>query len=159
MDGSIFTNFVRAPLGVFNFLGPVVVLLWSSSVFDVVLVLVAGRLVATGVSLTQCAREVPSLLSHLSFERNGLSYLLSSGGWMTVSNVISPLLSIVDRFLIGAMVSVGAIALYTTPYEMAAKLQIVPGALVRVLFPSFSFDLTVVKYRRGGSSSRSNSSA
>lgn len=43
-----------------------------------------------------------------------------------------------DRFLIGGMLSIAAVAYYTTPYEMVTKLWIIPGALVGVLLPAFS---------------------
>ena len=57
---------------------------------------------------------------------------------MTVSNIISPFMGYVDRFVIGAIVSAGAVAYYATPLELAAKLWIVPGALTAVLFPAFA---------------------
>ncbi len=41
---------------------------------------------------------------------------------MTVSNVISPLMFYVDRLVIGAMVSVVAVAYYATPFEVVSRL-------------------------------------
>jgi O-antigen/teichoic acid export membrane protein len=43
-----------------------------------------------------------------------------------------------DRFLIGALVSVTAIAYYSTPFDIVMKVLIIPGAFVGVLFPVFS---------------------
>lgn len=57
---------------------------------------------------------------------------------MSVSNAVSPLMVYVDRFLIGNLLSIVAVAYYATPYEVATKLLIVPSALVGVLFPAFS---------------------
>jgi O-antigen/teichoic acid export membrane protein len=57
---------------------------------------------------------------------------------MTVSNVIGPLMVTFDRFVIGGMISVTAVAYYATPYEVATKLLFVPAALAGVLFPAFS---------------------
>lgn len=59
---------------------------------------------------------------------------------MTVSNVISPLLVSMDRFLIGAMISAEAIAYYATPFEIVTKILLLPSALIAVLFPVFSFE-------------------
>ncbi len=57
---------------------------------------------------------------------------------MTVSNIIGPLMVYFDRFLIGAAISVTAVAYYVTPYEVITRLWIIPAALVGVLFPAFS---------------------
>jgi O-antigen/teichoic acid export membrane protein len=52
--------------------------------------------------------------------------------------VVSPVLVTLDRFLIGALLSMSAVAYYATPYEVVTKFQFVPGALVGVMFPAFS---------------------
>jgi O-antigen/teichoic acid export membrane protein len=64
--------------------------------------------------------------------------LISFGGWMTVTNIVGPLMIYMDRFLIGAVVSMTAVAYYTTPYEVVTKLWIVPGAFMGVMFPAFA---------------------
>jgi len=43
-----------------------------------------------------------------------------------------------DRFLIGALISMAAVAYYVTPYEAVTKLWIIPSALSGVLFPAFA---------------------
>lgn len=57
---------------------------------------------------------------------------------MTVSNVIGPLMVYLDRFIIGAVLSMSAVAFYVTPYEVVTKLWLIPAVLVGVLFPAFS---------------------
>lgn len=57
---------------------------------------------------------------------------------MTVSNVISPLLVYADRFVIGAIFPVAAVAYYVTPYEAVTKLLLIPGALAAVFFPALT---------------------
>src|SRR6185436_20174082 len=64
--------------------------------------------------------------------------MLRQGGWITVSNIISPLMLYLDRFLIGALVSMAAVAYYATPYDMLMKLLVIPAALLGVLFPAFA---------------------
>jgi O-antigen/teichoic acid export membrane protein len=51
--------------------------------------------------------------------------------------------------LIGAFISVTAVAYYATPYEVVTKLWLIPGALVSVLFPAFSTSF-VQDYNRTG---------
>jgi len=43
-----------------------------------------------------------------------------------------------DRFFVGAFISVAAVAYYATPFEAATKLLIIPTAIAAVLFPAFS---------------------
>jgi O-antigen/teichoic acid export membrane protein len=64
--------------------------------------------------------------------------LLRFGSWMTVSNLVSPLMVYLDRFLIGAVLSMAAVAYYVTPYEVITKLWIVPVSLMSVLLPTFA---------------------
>jgi O-antigen/teichoic acid export membrane protein len=64
--------------------------------------------------------------------------LLAFGGWMSVSNVVSPLLVYLDRFMLGAFVGLSAVGYYTAPFDGVVRMLIVPGSLVNALFPSVS---------------------
>ena len=57
---------------------------------------------------------------------------------MTVSAVISPVMAYLDRFLIGAILPLAAVAHYVTPYELVTKLLVVPQAMVVAAFPAFA---------------------
>lgn len=135
------TNSVRIPLGIFTFLGPLAVLPFSKSLFPIVAALVAVRLLAWGAHLLLCLRVVPALHRKIKVQRAMVRPLVRFGGWMTVSNIISPLMVYFDRFLIGAMISMVAVAYYATPYEVLTRLRIISGAVVGVLFPAFSTTL------------------
>jgi len=75
--------------------------------------------------------------------------LISFGSWMTVTNIVGPLMTYMDRFLIGAFISVTAVAYYATPYEVVTKFWLIPSALVGVLFPAFSTALAHDRQRAG----------
>jgi len=135
------TNAIRIPAGLFNFLGPLAVLLFSKSFISVVGVLVLGRLFVWVVHFLLCMRLVPSIRKNITIHRAMIRPLVSFGSWITVSNSISPLMVYFDRFLIGAMISMTAVAYYATPYEIITKLWLFPIALVGVLFPAFSTTL------------------
>jgi O-antigen/teichoic acid export membrane protein len=66
---------------------------------------------------------------------------------MSVTNIISPALVSIDRFVIGAFVSISAVAYYATPYEIATKMLLIPWGLVGVLFPAFSSSLVEDRHR------------
>jgi O-antigen/teichoic acid export membrane protein len=57
---------------------------------------------------------------------------------MTVSNVISPMMVSLDRFLIPALLSLTAVSYYATAFEVTIKLLLIPGAVVGVFFPAFA---------------------
>ena len=64
--------------------------------------------------------------------------LASYGGWLTVTHVVGPLMGFMDRFFIGALISLTAVAHYATPWEVVTRLLIVSGALLNVLFPALA---------------------
>jgi len=131
-------NAVRIPMGLFIFVAPLLVLPFSKSLALVMLVSVASRALALLIYLKLCVHAMPGLKVGSRFQKSLLKPLFRFGGWMTVTNVVGPLMVNLDRFLIGSFISVTAVAYYATPYAMATKLWIVPGALLSVLFPAFS---------------------
>ena len=133
-------NLIRLPMGLFTFLGPLAVVLYGGSprLDYIAWVLVAGRVIACGVHAYYAWRVFPKERSTLAWQVELLKPLCSSGGWLTVSNIISPLMSYLDRFVLGAIVSASAVAYYATPQELVLKLAIVPIALTAVLFPALS---------------------
>ncbi len=64
--------------------------------------------------------------------------LFGYGSWITTSNIVSPILVSVDQLLIGAALGVGAVTHYTIPFNLGMKLQILPGATTRAIFPQLS---------------------
>ena len=132
------TTALRIPMGIFAYAGPLLVLPFSKSLFPVVAVLVAGRVVAWAAHLLLCVRVMPTLRRRIVWRRTAVGPLLRFGSWMTVSNIISPLMVTLDRFVIGSVLSVGAVAYYATPYEVVTKFWLIPGSLIGVLFPAFS---------------------
>lgn len=129
---------IRVPMGIFTYLGPVLVLPFSHSLIPIMATLVIGRAVAGAAHLWACLRAFPGLRYDRSFHASSVGPLLRFGSWMTVSNVVGPLMVTFDRFVIGALISVTYVAYYATPYEVATKLLFVPAALAGVLFPAFS---------------------
>lgn len=131
-------NALRIPVGVSTFLVPVAVMPFSTSLFDVCVALVLLRVTFLSFYLLACFKAFPALRLDIAIERAQIGRLLSFGGWMTVTNVLGPLMVYLDRFIIGASLSTAAMAYYATPYEIVTKLWIVPVAVVSSLFPAFA---------------------
>jgi len=64
--------------------------------------------------------------------------LLSFGGWVLVSNVVSPVLAYFDRFALGAIAGVAAVGFYTAPYEGVTRLTLVAISLAASLLPALT---------------------
>jgi len=131
-------NIVRVPMGVATFAAPLLVLPWTASLTAVVGILVIARALFWAVYASLALRDFPPLRRHVAIDINILPVLFRFGAWMTVSNIISPVMAYLDRFLIGMLLSLTAVAYYATPFEIATKFLILPAALVGVLFPAFS---------------------
>lgn len=150
-------NWVRIPLGIAFFVAPVLVIPFATGLVPVVAALAVARIIAWWFFRYFCYRANPELRTNKHIRREHIAPLLSFGGWMTVSNVISPLMVYADRFLIGGMLSAIAVAYYATPYEIVSRLWIVPGALTGVMFPVVAGKLlsdragAVQVYRRAAS--------
>jgi O-antigen/teichoic acid export membrane protein len=140
-------NIVRIPLGVFSFAAPLAVIPFSVDLQVIILVLCIGRVAAACMQFIFCYKIIPDLFSNFSIEPKKFWMLMRFGSWMTVTNIISPLLVYVDRLFIGALVSITAVAFYATPSEVITKLTLLSGALMSVLFPAISSSFEVDRQR------------
>lgn len=142
-------NALRVPMGLFTYAAPLAVLPFSRSLVPVVATLALGRVLAWAAHLLCCIAVIPALRTGFTFHRASVSPLLRFGGWMTVTNVVGPFMATMDRFIVGSVLSVGAVAFYATPYELITKLYIVPGSLLGVMFPAFSTTFVPDRARAG----------
>lgn len=141
-------NLIRLPMGLLTFIGPlVVVLFWEPRLDLIAIVLSVGRLIGCGLHAYFAWALLPKKYIEFQWDQNLLKSLSVSGGWLTVSNIVSPLMTYTDRFIIGSLVSASAVTYYVTPNELITKLAIIPGALTAVLFPAFAAQ--ILKQRDG----------
>lgn len=135
-------NAIRLPMGLLTFLGPTLVVIYIGSNLEIITaILVIGRVLACIAHGWFAWLAISKGHGKFAFNVVLLKPLCFKGGWMTVSNIVSPLMGYVDRFIIGFTISAAAVAFYTTPQEIITKLSIIPGALTAVLFPVFASQL------------------
>jgi O-antigen/teichoic acid export membrane protein len=130
------TNTLRVAMGLFTYLGPLIVLPFTNNLAFIFGALVVGRIFAWIAHLICCLRIISIFRISPCHLSPTMGSLLRFGGWMTISNLIAPLIVSLDRFLIGAIASVDAVAYYATPYQVVSQLAIIPSAFVGVLFPA-----------------------
>lgn len=134
-------NALRVPLGLISFAGPMAVQPYTRSLPAAVGVLVAARAVLCVLHLWAVLRAYPPLRRVRAPRRADAARLWRVAGWLTVSSIISPVLVSVDRFAVGALLPVAALAHYATASEVATKMWLFTAALLPVLFPALASDL------------------
>lgn len=104
---------------------------------------IVGLLVATRIAtfvayLLLTRRAFPNLsvfgLPSLSAARGLLGY----GGWLTVSSASAPAIVYGERAIIASATTASGLGLYVIPYEIVARMWVVPGAIAATLFPAFA---------------------
>jgi O-antigen/teichoic acid export membrane protein len=74
----------------------------------------------------------------VAFVRAEANCLLRFGGWITITSIVRPLMVVLDRFIIGAMLGAKAVSYYTVPMQLVDRSGIIPFALSSALFPRFA---------------------
>jgi O-antigen/teichoic acid export membrane protein len=135
------TNAVVAPMAVVTYFGPVLVLTATDSLVATVGAVVASRVISWTINFAMVLHVSPSVRRDRRPHRSMLRPLLTFGGWVTATNVTNALMVAADRFVVGAAVSLVAVAYFATPYEVISKLWLVSIALAGVFFPAFALSL------------------
>lgn len=132
-------NLVNMPVSAFYYLGPLLTLLVWDSLVGVMLALVACRLAMTIAYAVLARRALPAgqpVFRGLRLSR--VLPLLRLGGWMTVAGLLTQVLTYADRFLIGALASLTAVAYYATPLDLVMRAWILPVAVAQALLPAMA---------------------
>lgn len=134
-------NLLRLILGLSNFLGPVAsIALFGPRLDYTVGSLVVARYIILFAHHLSARHAIGMAADNLSAQES--KQLFQFGGWMTLSNIISPLMVVADRFLIANVLGAAVVAYYTIPAEFMIRLLVLPAALTTTLFPVFSKDLS-----------------
>ncbi|HQU15401.1 MAG: hypothetical protein B7Z66_08615 [Chromatiales bacterium 21-64-14] len=135
-------NLVRIPTGVAYFLAPLGVAIYTHDLEWVLFSLLVVR-IAASISLAMLVDARERVPTSSSCSQSDLRSLFHFGGWLTVSNVLGPMMTYLDRFYIGAILSVTAVAYYTVPYDAIVRLTSLPVAMMGALFPALTNAHTV----------------
>ena len=131
-------NIIRTPTSAAVLFVPAIAASFGATLPTIVMLLIGVRVVACAASVVGIRRAIPAFRWTLDIRWETLRPLLGYGGWVSVSNVISPVLVYLERFLLAALAGVAAVAYYTVPSEVVMRLLIVPAGLAGALFPALS---------------------
>jgi O-antigen/teichoic acid export membrane protein len=129
---------IRIPSSTAMFVVPAIAAAAGASVPQILLALLFVRLAACVATWLLVQRYVPQIRWSVKGSLGQLRSLAAFGGWVAVSNLLSPVFLLLDRVVLGALVGVAAVGFYTAPYEAVARLLVLPAALVGALFPRIS---------------------
>lgn len=136
-------NLLRMCLGAANFGLPALsVMFLGKSLVWMVASLIAARVLMLVAHAWEVHKKLPAEWTLGAVSKEKIRQLLSFGAWMTVSNIISPLMVTADRFVISGVLGASAVAYYTVPFEALIRVLVLPAALTTALFPRI---VTVMK--------------
>lgn len=130
-------NTVAIPSNILTFLLPLVGLFLGFHLPGIVVLILLARVGVLAAFVVLNLRLTPELKSY-SGSFSLFPRLFSFGGWIMVSGIVGPILVYLDRFLIGSLLTITAVAYYTAPYEAVTRLWVIPTSLTMTLFPVFS---------------------
>jgi len=138
-------NVIKAPSNALVFIIPLAgaLLFWSLPM--VVLLTVLSRFVTLLAYAMAALRYAGEAVSVNGISFSGFREVLKFGGWITFSNVLTPVIAFSDRLILAALVPLEFVAFYTAPYELISRLPVIPASVAQALFPIVS---------RGGISDR-----
>jgi len=140
-------NAVNIPTSVLTFILPLVGLLFGMNLPGIVTLILLARVWASSSFLVLNLRLMPKLKRYSS-SLSLFPRLLSFGGWIAVSSIVAPFLENLDRFIIGFLLSMTAVAHYSAPQEVVMRLRVIVTSLTMTLFPAFSV-LEVIRDKKG----------
>ena len=140
-------NLLRGFFGAWSFAAPAAMLWHSEALGPLTLAVAVGRalsLVAHAVLAFGALRARDVQLQRLAapadadaapYREPRIAELFREGGWLTVSNVVGPMMVTFDRFAITAIVSLAAASYYFVPQEVSLRMLVIPGAVATTIFP------------------------
>jgi O-antigen/teichoic acid export membrane protein len=131
-------NYIKTSTNVLMFSSPFFLIPFGGGLASILLSLTVLRFLAMLVYFKLCFAPFPRAKRKPSFERQILSRLFKYGGWVTITNIAGPILMYADRFALGSLLSVAAVAYYTGPADMLNRTLVIPASLGSTLFPAFS---------------------
>lgn len=113
---------------------PAIGLFWGQSLTHVIIGLLISRVVSMFLIFQFCK----GYHFTIKFDKLVFNRLITFGGWIAISNIISPIMSYFDRFILANRMGSDVVGFYTGPSEAIARIGIFPSAIARTIFPMLS---------------------
>jgi O-antigen/teichoic acid export membrane protein len=131
-------NGISAISGVLVQVTPLVVAIWWSNELVYLLAsVIVARMLPLPLFYAMTCRAMGAVLRP-SLDRTEVRALTSFGIWVTVSSLVSPLMSALDRFVLGIVQGPAPVASYSLGLQLSERTSVVPGAVVASYFPVYA---------------------
>jgi O-antigen/teichoic acid export membrane protein len=136
-------SIIRIITGGFNAIAGVACVFWVPTLSAVVAALCVSRWMLCIAVFAMYRRDINAAdeiarPAMLTFNSRALRASLTYGGWLTITNIITPVMGFLDRFVLSHLAGAQIVAFYTVPSEVINRLLLIPGAISRTLFPRLS---------------------
>lgn len=84
-------------------------------------------------------RKLLPCLSNFSSNIRTILHLLKFGGYVTLSSIVGPILTNIEKILLTSLRSVSALTYYSVPFSLVGRLAVIPSSFSSVLFPAYSY--------------------
>lgn len=113
---------------------PLLLLMIEQSLTYSVIGIIIARLFSMILIISYTIKDIGFFTKNL-FIISRLKELFRFGGWLTITNIISPIMSSMDRFILSSMSGAEKVAFYTAPAEIVGRMLIIPGIISKTAFP------------------------
>jgi len=131
-------NLYNIVYGLLNYILPAAVVMISPSLILVVITTVFVRFLNTVQLYFEVRNVYEKRWIPLRIDRSQVGPLFNFSKWIVTGVILSTLIAVADRFIIGALLGMVDITYFSTPLEVLIKMDIIPMAVVAVLFPAFT---------------------
>jgi O-antigen/teichoic acid export membrane protein len=131
------TNAIRSISVSASFILPIFGIELGLNLAAIVILLMCGKVLALIALIVTVLRTIP-VLRNVRIQGVVLQQVLGFGGWISLTNAISPILVNLDRYVLVAMLPITAVGYYTPASQAIAYLLIVPASITSALFPAYS---------------------
>ncbi|MBN2423437.1 MAG: flippase [Calditrichaceae bacterium] len=135
----LFINIQQMLLSSIMFLSPLIIILFSKSLTPIILILFLTRIYVFFNYLNYTNKNLFSINRKAEIKPNLIKEILKFGGWLTVTNIIGPIMVYMDRVIMGIWIPVKFLIYYSSIHEVVIKILVLPGAIMNVIFPAFSY--------------------
>ncbi len=143
-------NLVQGTSGLLQWGGSLALIVTGHGLFEVVMLTVGIRFAGAILSYAVATSLFPNLsIRRVSFAKDTVKQLIRFGGWLTVSQAVSPIAQYLDRLFVASYQSMRMFTFYSVPYEAVGRLQVIPLSLSTTLLPAMS-ERDAVSEERGG---------